>query len=170
MEGGFWPPSFHRCGRGLPRLTLRSWCSELHLHSGEGGRGYRWRCTMPRYPCCGLAGTSPPHARPPLTRRATPPAVHPPACLPACLHACMHAVLCREESIKVWNARDRFEKAGVKLVLVVHEVGAAPGVGLGQAAAAVAALGPWSKSGPRVGVRVCDVRWERAPSVERPGL
>jgi hypothetical protein len=30
-------------------------------------------------------------------------------------------VLCREQAIKLWNARSQFEGAGVKLVLVVHE-------------------------------------------------
>lgn len=30
-------------------------------------------------------------------------------------------MLCREESIKVWNARQQFEEAGVRLVCVLHE-------------------------------------------------
>ena len=30
-------------------------------------------------------------------------------------------MLCREQAIKLWNARSQFEGAGVKLVLVVHE-------------------------------------------------
>ncbi|PRW57143.1 hypothetical protein C2E21_3832 [Chlorella sorokiniana] len=30
-------------------------------------------------------------------------------------------LLCREESIKVWNARQQFEEAGVRLVCVLHE-------------------------------------------------
>jgi len=36
-------------------------------------------------------------------------------------HTPAHAVLCREESIKVWNARQQFEEAGVRLVCVLHE-------------------------------------------------
>lgn len=30
-------------------------------------------------------------------------------------------MLCREEAIKVWNARQQFEEAGVRLVCVLHE-------------------------------------------------
>ena len=33
----------------------------------------------------------------------------------------MPAVLCREQSVRIWNAREQYDAAGVKLVCVVHE-------------------------------------------------
>lgn len=48
-----------------------------------------------------------------LSPRSThPPSTHPPPSLP---------VLCREEAVKVWGDRAKFEAAGVRLVCLVHE-------------------------------------------------